>query len=169
MYQENNHYHYSEEEVRDIFRKNLDCGNWQISQSEYRNFCKLLSCINKEFVDMLNDEILIVIFSLEKKERMDNRRMPCCFINLKDEAFLKAKKGVMVFSPYLLTLSCAYNKLYKIFHEIAYYELNHPMVAEKDAGREYDRNAKELALEWLQQELDHLNALSASKTKQHRE
>ena len=118
---------------------------------------------------MLNDEILIVISSLEKKERMDNRKMPCCFINLKDEEFLKAKKGVMVFSPYLLTLSFAYNKLYKIFHEIAHYKLNHPMVVKEDAGREYERNAKELALEWLQQELHHLNALSPSKTKQHRE
>lgn len=170
MYQENDHYHYSEEEVRKIFKQNLDSGNWQISQSEYRNFCKLLSCLNKEFVDLLANEIHVVIFSLEKRERMDNKRIPCCFINLQDEKFLRAKRGVMVFSPYLLTLSFACIKLKKILHEIAHYKLNHLMTdIDEDIRRKHEQDADKLALEWLQQEIHHLNGLTSSKANRQKE
>lgn len=164
MYQENDHYHYSEEEVMEIFKPELDSRNWQINKSEFRNFCKLLSCLNKEFVDMLNKEVMIVVCSLERDVRMNDKRMPCGFVNLQDDKFLKLKKAIMVFSPYLLTLTFAGIKLKKIFHEIAHYKLNHPMMdVDKALCEKNEQEAEGLAIKWYQEEIHHLNCLSPLK------
>ena len=164
MYKEGNHNHYTEEEVRGIFKQQLESGNWQINKAEFGNFCSLLSCLNTEFVDLLHNEIHIVICSLERDERMENKKMPCACINLRDGEFLKAKKAVMVLSPYLLTLTFACNKLKKIFHEIAHFKRNHPMTdIDETTHKKNEQEAEDLALKWLEEEIHHLNGITSPR------
>jgi hypothetical protein len=70
MCKEDDHYHYSICEIKEIFQENLDRGNWPITPTEFENFCMILSCLDKERVDLLKEEIHIIIWSqqIEKKE-----------------------------------------------------------------------------------------------------
>ena len=160
MYQEGDHFHYSEEEVANIFRPDYEIGNWQVSHSEYISLCKLIACLRKDHVDILQKDIHLVVVGLERGIRMDNKKMPCAFINLRDKSFLDEKKGIVVLSPFLLTCDLADIKLKKIQHEIAHYVKNHPTMVQDPVERKRNEDeAEALAQAWLNQESHHLGGL----------
>jgi len=156
VYQENEHFHYSKDELKEIFKENLINKNWPISQSEYDQFCKLLSCLNTGLVNLLKDEIHIVIHSEQKEIDWNDRILFACYLNLRDEVFLKARKGVIFFSSDFLNLEFGLGKLKKLFHEIAHHKLDHRSVDTEAEIREKEDAADKLAYEWLCQESHHL-------------
>lgn len=156
MYQENDHFHYSKDEIKNIFKENLANKNWPINQSEYDKFCKLISCLNTELVNLLRDEIHIVIHSEQKEIGWNDRILFACYLNLRDEAFLRVKKGVIFLSSEFLNLEYGIGKLKKLFHEIAHHKLDHRSVDTEDEIKKKEQDADKLAYEWLRQEGHHL-------------
>jgi hypothetical protein len=156
VYQENDHFHYSKDEIKNIFKENLANKNWPINQSEYDKFCKLISCLNTELVNLLRDEIHIVIHSEQKEIGWNDRILFACYLNLRDEAFLRVKKGVIFLSSEFLNLEYGIGKLKKLFHEIAHHKLDHRSVDTEDEIKKKEQDADKLAYEWLRQEGHHL-------------
>jgi hypothetical protein len=158
MYQEGDHIHYSKDEVKELFKENIEHGNWPITSDEYDQFCLLLSCLDKRRVDLLKEQIHIVIFSQEKGKNDDNKIVYSCYMNLRDEDFLKEKKGIIVFSPEFLSVEYGFIKLKKVFHEIAHHELNHLMtVIDADGHKKHEAEADKIAYELAIKEIGHLD------------
>jgi hypothetical protein len=156
MYPEKDHFHYSKDEIREMFKENLVSKNWPISQSEYDQFCKLISCLNTELVNMLKDKIHIVIYSEQKEIDWNDKVVFACYLNLRDGELFKVKKGVIFLSPDFLSIEHGYRTLKKLFHEIAHHKLDHRTVETEDEIRKKEEAADQLAYEWLSQEIHHL-------------
>jgi hypothetical protein len=78
-------------------------------------------------------------------------------MNLRDEEFLKLRKGIMVFSPEFLSIEDGITKLKKIFHEIAHHQLNRPMAnIDEDGIRMHENDADEIAVKKAIEEIHHL-------------
>ena len=168
MYQEGDHYHYSEEEVAKIFQPDYEIRNWEVNDSEYISLCKLIACLRKEHVDILHNDIYLVVMSLERDKRMEDKKMPCAFINLRDQSFLDSKKAIIILSPYLLSTTHACAKLKKILHEVGHYVQNHPMnITDTVEHEKLEHEAECLALTWFKEECHHLNNLGAGVRKKH--
>lgn len=136
---------YAEGEVQEMFREQVG-RNWVVNEREFRNFCRLLSCLRKEFADLLRDDIHIVLWSLEREKRMDERKMPCCFLG---RNVLETKKGIMFFSPYLPMRDRRYQKVRKILHEIAHYKLAQPPATDDETRDRNEGEADKQADEWM--------------------
>jgi hypothetical protein len=156
MYQEQGHSHYSTDEIKEMFQSELSSKQWQINQSEYDQFCKLISCLKAEHVNLLRDEIHIVIFSDQKEIDWNDKIVFACYINLRDEELLNKKKGVIFLSPDFLSLEHGYITLKKLYHEIAHHTLDHRTAKTEDEIREKEEAADKQAYEWLLQENRHL-------------
>jgi len=156
MYPEKDHFHYSKDEIKEIFKENFSCKNWQISELEYDQLCKLISCLNTELVNLLRDEIHIVVYSEQKGIDRSDRILFACYLNLRDEIFLRTRKGVVFLSPEFLNLEYGIGKLKKLFHEIAHHLLDHRIVETAAEVAEKEEAADKLAYEWLCAEGHHL-------------
>ena len=156
MYPEKDHFHYSKDEIKEIFKENFSSKNWRISELEYDQLSKLISCLNAELVNLLRDEIHIVIYSEQKEKAWKDRVSFSCYLNLRDELLLKTRKGVIFLSPAFLNLENGYGVLKKLFHEIAHHKLDHRTVETEDEIRKKEEAADRLAYEWLCQEIHHL-------------
>jgi hypothetical protein len=156
MYPEKNHFHYSKDEIKEMFKENLSNMNWPIIESEYDQFCKLISCLNTDLVNLLREEIHVVIHSEQKETSWNDRVLFACYLNLRDEAFLRARKGIIFLSPEFLNQEFGLGKLKKLFHEIAHHKLGHHSVNTEAEVIEKEEAADRLANEWLSQECHHL-------------
>lgn len=156
MYPEKDHFHYSKDEIKEIFKENFSGKNWRISKLEYDQLSKLISCLNAELVNLLRDEIHIVIYSEQKEKAWNDRVLFACYLNLRDEAFLRARKGVIFLSPEFLNQEFGIGKLKKLFHEIAHHKLDHRLVDTEAEIKEKEEAADKLAYEWLCQKSHHL-------------
>jgi hypothetical protein len=88
MYKEDDHFHYTKDEIKQQF----DIGNWLVSDEEYDQLCKVISCLDTEKVRMLTEEIHMVIIGEQKDA------MPACHLNLREEGF-KTRTGIVFFAP----------------------------------------------------------------------
>jgi hypothetical protein len=156
VYQEKDHFHYSKDEIKEMFKENLASKNWPINLSEYDQLCRLISYLNTELVNLLRDEIHIVIYSEQKEIDWNDKVLFACYLNLRDEAFLKARKGAIFLSPEFLNLEYGIGKLKKLFHEIAHHKLDHRLVETEAEIGEKEEAADKLACEWLCEEGHHL-------------
>lgn len=156
VYQENDHFHYSKDEIKEMFKENMANGNWRINRSEYDRFCKLLSCLNTQLVNLVKNEIQIVVYGEQKEVDWNNKIQFACYLNLRDKYFLEQKKGVIFLSPDFLNLKYGIGKLKKLFHEIAHHKLDYRTVDTEKDIRENEGAADKLAYEWFFQESHHL-------------
>lgn len=156
MYPEDDHFHYTKDEIKEQFRENLYNGNWQISPAEYDQLCKLISCLDSVLVKILKEEIHTVIYSEQKDKDWDDQIVFACYLNLRDEMLLRSKIGVVFLSPNFLNLERGFITLKKLFHEIAHHRLDHRTDETVGAVAKKEEEADKLAYGWLCREIHHL-------------
>jgi hypothetical protein len=156
MYPEKDHFHYTKEEIRGLFKEYLDAKNWQINESEYNQLCKLISCLSVDLVDLLRTEIQVVIYGEQKDKNWDDHIIFACYLNLRDEQFLSAKKGIIFLSPEFLDKEKGHFTLLKLCHELAHHKLDHRTVKTENEVAMNEEAANKMASVWYGQETHHL-------------
>lgn len=134
----------------------MDGKNWPINESEYDQLCKLISCLSVDLVDLLRNEIHVVVYSEQKDKDWDDHIIFACYMNLRGEPFLKAKKGIIFLSSEFLDIEKGHFTLQKLCHEIAHHRLDHRTAKNEDEVEKGEEAAKRLAADWYGQEMHHL-------------
>lgn len=158
MYREDDHSHYTVDEIKQRFNQ----GNWLVSADEYEQICKVISCLDTEQVRILSEEIFMVIIGEQKDREDEDKIMPACNLNLREELF-KTKTGIIFLAPDLRRPCVILKKLY---HELAHHVLDHRHEAGPEAIAKNEAEADKLAWKWFLREHPHLmdSAKSDKKT-----
>lgn len=148
MYQEDDHSHFTKDEIKQRFNQ----GNWLVSTEEYEQLCKVISCLDTEQVKILSEEIYTVIIGEQKDRKDEDKIMPACLLNLREEMF-KTKTGIIFLAPDFLR-PCVILK--KLFHELAHNVLDHRHEGDQEVIAKNEAEADKLAWKWFLREEHHL-------------
>ena len=150
MYQEGDHFHYTKDEIKQRFNQ----GNWLVSDDEYDQLCKVISCLDTEQVRILTEEVYTVMIGEQKDKENEDKIMPACNLNLREELF-KTTTGIIFLAP---DFQRPYVILKKLFHELAHHVLDHRHGGGPEAIAKNEAEAEELAWKWFSKEVLHLDS-----------
>ena len=108
--------YYDLEEIKNKFSQYGPREPYSISDNEYRLFTAALSCLPKNIVDKVNDEVQFVLLSYEDNSAQKNVNQ-ACYIDLK-RSIPEDKKAIIVLSPLIFRWQNKRGILHEIAHHI---------------------------------------------------
>lgn len=139
--------HYGLAEVKKKFQSYRRENDFRITHREFKILCEVISCLPKEILDKVMDEVYFVVLSGKS-----GKEQPACYLNLNTRfGNLKNKSAIIFLSPLVFNHKVGGDLHWyrDILHEVAHHFLGHYRYENQEDYKEKEEAADKLAKEWI--------------------